>query len=418
MKHLAIGILTFLLVACVAAPVSVPTPPGLPPLNPILPTPKQDSAPPASPTDVSTSTPALGIPNPDGYLWRLVISGLRQPVDIQNAGDGSGRLFLVERGGRIRIFKNGLLLERPLLDISERLSTNGAEQGLLGLAFHPRFAENGYFYVNYTDRDGNTVIARFRAVGDQADAAGEMRLLYVKQPYANHNGGGLAFGPDGYLYVGLGDGGSGGDPLNNAQSLNIFLGKLLRLNVDAPDSPYAIPSDNPFAAGNGLPEIWAYGLRNPWRFSFNRLTGDLYIGDVGQNAYEEIDFLPSGERGGLNFGWNRYEGFHDYGSERLPITNHRPPVFEYTHAEGCSVTGGVTYRGLSLPEWNGIYLFGDFCSGKIWGLLHQIGGADEQFQIALLFLTGFNISTFGLDESGEIYLADYSSGAVYRLERK
>ncbi|MGQ9834224.1 MAG: PQQ-dependent sugar dehydrogenase [Candidatus Villigracilaceae bacterium] len=232
------------------------------------------------------------------------ISGLRQTVDIQSAGDSSGRLFPASRSGRIRILKDGLLLERPLLDISARLLTNGAEQGLLGLAFHPRFAENGYFYVNYTDRDGNTVIARFRAAGDQADPADEMRLLYVKQPYANHNGGGLAFGPEGYLYVGLGDGGSAGDPLNNAQSLNAFLGKLLRLDVDASDSPYAIPADNPFAAGNDLPEIWAYGLRNPWRFAFDRLTGDLYIGDVGQNAYEEIDFLSSGEGSGINFGWN------------------------------------------------------------------------------------------------------------------
>jgi glucose/arabinose dehydrogenase len=318
-------------------------------------------------------------------------------------------LFIVEQPGRIRILKNGQLLDAPFLDIRDRVGSNGSERGLLGLAFHPKFAENGYFYVNYTDRDGNTHIARFTAKGDSADPASEKRLLFVQQPFPNHNGGALAFGPDGYLYIGLGDGGSQGDPYGNAQSLNSMLGKILRIDVDHGD-PYAIPADNPFVnSGGAYKEIWAYGLRNPWRFSFDRLTKDLWIGDVGQDLWEEIDFVSAGTPGGLNFGWNKMEGRHPYkGSNQPEFT---APVAEYPHGAECSVTGGYVYRGAALPEWQGVYFYGDYCSGKIWGLPRPALGQSQ-----LLFQTGFRISTFGVDEAGELYVADYN-GTIYRLEK-
>lgn len=415
MKHLFSGMLFLFLTACSSVPATIQPTPSLIPRTPTAPPPETATVP-ASTATVSAPSPTPSIPDAQPYDWKVAAEGLRQPVDIQNAGDGSGRLFLVERRGRIHILQDGALLAPPFLDISARVLTGGSEQGLLGLAFHPRFAENGYFYVNYIDLKGNTVVARFQASGNRADPESETRLLYVKQPYPNHNGGSLAFGPDGYLYIGLGDGGSGGDPQGNAQSLNTLLGKLLRIDVNAPDLPYAIPADNPFRQG-GLPEIWAYGLRNPWRFSFDPLLGHLYIGDVGQGAYEEIDFLASTEPGGVNFGWNSYEGFHQYLRSQPPLS-HRLPIFEYDHTQGCSVTGGVIYRGSSLPEWNGVYLFGDFCSGRIWGTVYQSEDGEESWNTTLLFSTRFNISTFGLDEDGEVYLADYASGRIYRLGQK
>ena len=372
------------------------------------------------PTEAPSATPqAVGavtqFPDVNQFWWVAVASGLDGPVDIQDPGDGSGRLFVLEQPGRIRIIQNGGLLPVPYLDISARVGSNGSERGLLGLAFHPRYAENGYFYVNYTDAGGNTVIARFTRSADDpnlADPNSEARLLYVAQPFANHNGGVVTFGPDGYLYLGLGDGGSAGDPLGNGQSLNTHLGKLLRLDVDHGD-PYAIPADNPFAAGGGLPEIWAYGLRNPWRIAFDPQTGDLYIGDVGQNKWEEIDYVPAGTPGGLNFGWNIMEGTHPYSGENPDGRALVPPVAEYGHGPGCSVTGGKVYRGL-MPEWQGIYLYGDYCSGQVWGLL-QINGL---WQTQLLFSTGFTITTFGQDAAGELYLSDYRAGVIYRLERR
>ncbi len=395
------------------------------------------SAPEPGSTSVATSTPTLeptptqtpvptvssasSFPDPANYQWMEVVSGLQSPVGIANAGDGSGRLFIVEQAGRIRIAQDGKLLDTPFLDITGRVGNNGSERGLLGLAFHPKYRQNGYFYVNYTDNNGNTVIARFQVTGDSniADPASEKKLLAVQQPFPNHNGGSVAFGPDGYLYLGLGDGGSGGDPFGNGQSLNTLLGKILRLDVDNGD-PYAIPADNPFASGGGKPEIWAYGLRNPWRFSFDRANGDFYIGDVGQGDWEEIDYLPAGSAGGANFGWNLMEGTHPYSGSDSP--SFVAPVTDYSHSVGgCSVTGGYVYRGAALPEWNGIYFYGDYCSGKVWGLLKGSSGVAvapwRHWQSAHLFDTELSISTFGMDENGEIYLAWYGGG-IYRLEKR
>jgi glucose/arabinose dehydrogenase len=350
------------------------------------------------------SSPAT-FPDPSAYQWQMIASGLARPDTL--SVDGSGRLFVIEKVGRIRIIQNGQLLDKPFLDISDRVGSNGNEQGLLGLAFHPKYAENGRFFINYTNRNGDTVIAHYQVSSDPnvADPNSEVKILGVDQPFPNHNGGELAFGPDGYLYAGLGDGGSQGDPYNNAQNTKVLLGKILRLDVDSAES-YAIPADNPF--GN---EVWAYGLRNPWRFSFDKPTGDLYIGDVGQNTWEEIDYLPKGSPGGTNFGWNLREGAHDYKGSAAPGLTE--PVAEYSHQEGgCSITGGYVYRG-SMPEWNGIYLFGDYCTGLIWGLIHSDNGWQKQ----LLFDTNFNITSFGQDEKREIYLVT-DSGGVYRLARK
>ncbi len=376
-------------------------------------TPIPPSTLPASPAPSAAALPAF--PSPGDYVWAPVAEGLNQPVDIQHAGDGSGRLYIVLREGLIRVLQEGTLQAQPFLDIRERVGRRGAEQGLLGLAFHPRFAETGTFFVNYTDRRGNTVIARFRLSEDPtlADPASEEQLLYIEQPYANHNGGGLAFGPDGYLYIGLGDGGSAGDPHGNAQSTDTLLGKMLRLDVDH-GQPYAVPADNPFIQGGGRKEIWAYGLRNPWRFSFDALTGDLYIADVGQDAWEEIDLLPAGSTGGANFGWNYFEGTHPFAGTPPADLALVAPIAEYDHTQGCSITGGLVYRGTALPEWQGVYFFGDFCTGAIWGLRHIAG----EWEMPRLFETDFSISTFGSDESGEIYLADYRSGTIYRLERR
>src|SRR5215207_490794 len=363
--------------------------------------------PPTSTPGSSTESPpnATTFPDPNAYAWQqLPLSGLERPVDLQP--DGSGRLFIIEKAGRIRIMENDQLLQAPFLDITERVGNNGNEQGLLDLAFHPQYAQNGRFFVNYTDTRGDTVLARFQVSSDPnlADPNSETPLLGIDQPFPNHNGGVLAFGPDGYLYAGLGDGGAAGDPMGNGQNTGVLLGKVLRLDVDAAE-PYAVPADNPF--GN---EIWAYGLRNPWRISFDRLTGDLYIGDVGQGEWEEIDFLPAGSPGGTNFGWDRREGAHDYeGSASAEFVE---PVAEYSHSEGgCSVTGGYVYRG-SMPEWNGIYLYGDYCTGYIWGLIRSADGASWQNQ--LLFQTNQRITAFGQDETGELYIiAD--SGEILKL---
>ncbi|MGA2491176.1 MAG: PQQ-dependent sugar dehydrogenase, partial [Anaerolineales bacterium] len=389
--------------------------PPIPSVTPTLPAPTPTIAATSIPSPSPTALPSF--PDPAGYEWIPVISGLKLPVDIQNAGDGSGRLFVVEKRGRILIFKDGQLLPTPFLDISTKVGSQYTEQGLLGLAFHPNYAQSGVFFVNYTDGNGNTVIARFNVSPDdpnRADPASEVDLLHVNQPYNNHNGGGLAFGPDGYLYIGLGDGGSEGDPLGNGQNLQTLLGKMLRIDVDHGDL-YAIPPDNPFAKGGGLPEIWAYGLRNPWRFSFDRATGNMYIADVGQDTWEEIDFVPSGMPGGMNFGWSYYEGMHAYKGQPPANVPFVWPVTEYSHAYGCAVTGGNVYRGPALPEWQGVYFYGDYCSGNIWGLI-RTGGNDQQTKI--LFATGAKITTFGVDEAGEIYLADYGSGTILRLVKR
>ncbi len=282
------------------------TPTGVPQAEPT-------SLPPTSiPTQVPTQAAQLRFPDPAGYEWRPVISDLSNPVGMANAGDGSGRLFILEQAGRIRIVKDGILLAEPFLDIASQVDCCG-ERGLLGLAFDPDYETNGFFYINYIDLNGNTVIARWQVSGnpDLADAGSEFMLMEIDQPFPNHNGGGMAFGPDGYLYLGLGDGGSGGDPLGNGQNPNTVLGKILRLDVTSAE-PYAVPPDNPFVQGDGAPEVWAWGLRNPWRFSFDRLNGDLWIGDVGQGSWEEINYLPAGSPAGANFGWNYREGMHPF----------------------------------------------------------------------------------------------------------
>ncbi len=323
-------------------------------------------------------------------------------------------MFVLVQPGRIMIVHNGQLLGSPFLDITSKVGSAGSEQGLLGLAFHPDFSHNPYFYVNYTDVNGNTVIARYQAHGDQADPGSEKVLMHIDQPFPNHNGGAMLFGPDGDLYIGLGDGGAEGDPLGNGQNTDVLLGKLLRIDVDHGD-PYSIPSSNPFVAGGGRPEIWAYGLRNPWRVSFDRATGDLYIADVGQDNWEEVDFLPAGSPGGSNFGWSYREGLHRYSLASPPGHVHFiDPVAEYSHADSsCAISGGYVYRG-SMQEWQGIYLYGDFCSGLIWGLLHSGPGASLSWQSRLLFQTRAHITTFGQDPSGEIYLAD-RGGTIYKL---
>ena len=357
-----------------------------------------------SPTEM-TAANANTFPNTDNYQWTLIASGLSRPVDIQSAYDGTGRLFIVEKYGVIRVYENGQLLDQPFLDISDRVGDESNEQGLLGLAFVPN--NSGVLFVNYTDNNGNTVISR--VLWDQvANPLSEKDLLHVEQPYPNHNGGALAIGPDGYLYIALGDGGLAGDPHKNGQNTNSLLGKILRIDISDLNNPnnYSIPADNPF--GN---EVWAYGLRNPWRISFDRVTGDLWIGDVGQGDWEEIDYLPAGSAGGANFGWSVMEG--SYGYDGVAQPGMLLPAAEYSHNEGgCSVTGGYVYRG-AMTEWNGIYLYGDYCTGKIWGLILSNG----QWQSQVLFEAGETITTFGQDEFGEIYFAS-DSGNVYRLTKK
>lgn len=358
-----------------------------------------------------TAVPSASFPDPAGYTWNPVAEGFRQPLLLTHAGDGSGRIFVVGQNGDIQIVENGAPRAEAFLDITERVGSSGNEQGLLGLAFHPDYENNGSFFVHYTDLNGDTVISRFQVSGDAnlADASSETILLQYDQPYPNHNGGQIEFGPDRYLYVGLGDGGSGGDPLGNGQSLETLLGKILRIDLNS-GPPYGIPADNPFVNGGGLPEIWAYGLRNPWRFSFDRATGNMFIGDVGQGEWEEIDFLPAGIVGGTNFGWNYLEGTHPYEGEAPEGLV--PPVTEYNHGSGCSVTGGYVYRGTALPEWQGVYLYGDFCSGQIFGLVQHEDGTWESRQ---LFATGFQITSFGEDENGELYVLD-RGGGVYQLQ--
>lgn len=379
-------------------------------------TPDAESITPAPVSPNESVTVVQTFPDPAAYRWVEVASRLKAPVGMGVAGDGSGRLFILEQEGTIRVWQNGQLEKTPFLDIRARVGSRGSEQGLLGIAFHPQYAKNGYFYVNYTDQAGDTVIARFQAdppSASTADPASEQVLLRVAQPYANHNGGAVVFGPDGYLYLGLGDGGSAGDPQNNAQSLNTHLGKILRLDVDS-GSPYAIPPNNPFAAGGGLAEIWAYGLRNPWRIAFDRKTGELYIGDVGQNQWEEIDYLPANAAGDLNFGWKYLEGTHPY-EGTIPVGKTLiPPFYEYGHDRGCSVTGGVVYRGRQLPDWEGIYLFGDYCAGWVDGLRRF---PDGSWAYQSLFNDLGRIASFGEDEQGEVYVIDHS-GKIYRLEQR
>ncbi len=383
-----------------------PTVTAIPPTLDSAPIPQSDSQP--ATDSAPTQSPfvnAVSFPGAENYQWELLLGGLSRPVDIQSARDGSNRLFIIEKRGRIRVYENGQLLDSSFLDITDRVNEGGNEMGLLGLAFHPDYENNGYFYVNYTGAGGHTRISRFQASGNLADANSEKVLLIVEQPFENHNGGALAFGADGYLYAGLGDGGLAGDPYKNGQNKDALLGKILRIDVNNGD-PYAIPADNPF--GN---EVWAYGLRNPWRISFDTASGDLWIGDVGQGDWEEVNYLPAGAVAGANFGWALMEGNHGYDSEPLPGLI--LPAAEYNHNEGgCSVTGGYVYRG-AMTEWNGIYFYGDYCTGAIWGLI--LSGGNWQNQV--MFETRELITSFGQDETGEIYFAS-DRGSIYRLTKK
>jgi glucose/arabinose dehydrogenase len=333
-------------------------------------------------------------------LVPVVTAGLAGPVFATSAGDGSGRLFVVEKEGRIRILAGGVLAQAPYLDIGAKVLAGG-ERGLLGLAFHPQYAGNGRFFVNYTRTpDGATVVAEYGvSVDPNVASATERRLLEIPQPYANHNGGMIAFGPDGLLYIGMGDGGSSGDPQNRAQNKQELLGKILRIDVNS-GTPYGIPSDNPFAGGGGRGEIFALGTRNPWRFSFDRGSGKLYAGDVGQGNVEEIDVVT---RGG-NYGWRIMEGGSCYKPKSgCKKTGLKLPVASYTHTKGrCSVTGGYVYRGSAVPALVGTYVYGDYCSGEIFGVKN--GNSSR------LLSTGLSISSFGEDQAGEILVVDLGGG--------
>jgi glucose/arabinose dehydrogenase len=350
-------------------------------------------------------------PDSESVQLTTVAEGFDRPIFVTGAGDGSGRLFVAEQVGRIFIVKDGTRLETPFLDITSLVNSNSSERGLLGLAFHPDYANNGLFFVHYSDANGDTAIARYHAEGDTADPDSAAIILWQQQPYANHNGGMIAFGPDGYLYIGLGDGGSGGDPHGFGQNLGTWLGKILRIDVNA--NTYIVPEDNPFVGTEGaLPEIWAYGLRNPWRFSFDRETGDLYIGDVGQNRWEEINFQPGDSTGGENYGWNVYEAEHPFSGGAVS-PDMVMPIAEYGHNMGISVTGGYVYRGSALPDLAGVYFYADYGTAQLWTLYRD---ADGQWQNNE-FLSGAAgaISSFGEDDDGELYVVDYA-GAILRFE--
>ncbi len=349
------------------------------------------------------------------------VSGLVAPVGFETPDDGSNRIFILEQGGRIRIIQGGTLLPTPFLDVTSKVESGG-EEGLLGLAFHPDFSVNRRFYVDYTRRLGGgqlqSVIAEYAvstADPNQADPSSERQLLVVDQPFDNHNGGQLAFGLDGFLYIAFGDGGSGGDPFGNGQNKGVRLGKILRIGVDPPfaaGKQYSSPADNPFASGGGAPEVWAYGLRNPWRFSFDRPTGRLFAGDVGQNNWEEVDLI----KGGGNYGWNIMEGKHCYppSVSNCDQTGLTLPVAEYAHDSegGTAIIGGFVYHGPGIPGLEGTYVFGDLSSGHVWGLKQDSAGT---WHSTLVLSHSLTVSGFGQDASGELYLLDYGHGAIMRL---
>ena len=342
----------------------------------------------------------------------LVADGFEQPVQVVDPSDGSGRLFVVEQPGRIRIVDDGQVVPEPFLDITSLVGCCG-ERGLLSVAFHPNYADSGDLFVNYTDRNGDTVVARYAVSTTdpyRADPASAETILSVDQPAANHNGGLLLFGPqDGYLYVGFGDGGGGNG--QNGQVLSTLLGKILRIDVDGTSGelPYSIPPDNPFVDQPAVrPEIWALGVRNPWRFSFDRDTCDLWIGDVGSATYEEVNQQPGASAGGENYGWDRMEGTV---CRAEPCDDFVAPVSGFDRDEGCVVTGGFVYRGSAIPDLHGLYLFADYCSGRVWGLVRDANNAWIRLDPVE---TGLRISSFGEDAAGELYLVDIQ-GAVYRL---
>ena len=366
---------------------------------------------------------AEGVSGAAAVVLTPIVSGLNAPVQVVPAGDGTGRLFVVEQGGTVRIVKNGALLPTPFINIADLLSTGG-ERGLLGIAFHPNYKVNGRFFLYFTRRnDGYIAITEYHRSSSNADVAtrvGARRIITIPHPYANHNGGRMAFGRDGYLYIGTGDGGSGGDPGNRAQSLSVLLGKMLRIDINgtAGGHQYRIPSSNPYVGRVGWNEIWSRGLRNPWGWSFDRVNGDLWIGDVGQDKYEEIDRSivstksTSGGKG-VNYGWRIMEGRHCYNpATGCHTAGLKFPVVEYSHGEGCAVTGGYAYRGSAVPALFGRYIFGDYCSGQIWTISRTAVAPATK---ALLLSTTLNISSFGQDEKGELYVLDLG-GTLYKIE--
>lgn len=359
-------------------------------------------------------------PDANAVQFVTVSSGFNRPIFVTNAGDGTNRLFVMEQGGQVWILRDDIVQTPAFLDVSDLLhadvhSGRYTERGLLGLAFHPNFAENGYFYINYNDLSGATVVARYAISAenpDVADPASAHIIFTLAQPYPNHNGGHMAFGLDGYLYISVGDGGSANDPQGNGQNRDTLLGTILRIDVNAEEG-YSIPEDNPFVNADGADEIWAYGLRNVWRFSFDRATGDLYSADVGQNQWEEVNFQPADSPGGENYGWNVFEGLHTFSGAQAPA-DMVLPIAEYDHSAGCSITGGYVYRGQALAdEMAGVYLFGDWCSGNVWAAYRDLNGG---WRYSVFLRTSRQISSFGEDEAGELYLVDYS-GVILRLQR-
>jgi glucose/arabinose dehydrogenase len=377
----------------------------------------------------ATASPTLQSGPAFSLVTVPVLTGHSGILFVGNAGDGSGRLFFVYQSGRVTIWQNGAELPTPFIDISSLLGASGGEQGLLGLAFHPNFRQNGKFYLAYSGRVAPSAcpaqfpspmamdtVAEFtvsRGSPNQADINSRRVVLEIPDFATNHNGGMIAFGPDGYLYVATGDGGGGGDPCHTAQDLGQLLGKLLRIDVDG-GLPYAVPPSNPFVGRPGARgEIWDYGFRNPWRFSFDRQTHDLWVADVGQSAREEVDFEPASTPGGRNYGWSVMEGTICYPPSVTTCdqSGKTLPILDYDHSQGCSITGGYVYRGAALGVLRGRYFYGDYCSGSIWSLQPNDSGG---WTSALLLSSGFNISSFGEDEAGEVYVANLSGG-VYRL---
>lgn len=362
-----------------------------------------------------TSNPTqttITIPDQPAVTTQQVAAGLTQPTGIASTEGGDG-LYIVEQPGTIKRITPGQPGSTVFMDIREKV-VSGGEMGLLGLVFHPDYDQNGYIFVNYIDRSENTVIARYHVTNGVVDLTSEKIILQVEQPYTNHNGGDLAFGPDGYLYASLGDGGSAGDPNNNAQNLNSLLGKILRIDINT-DQPYTIPADNPFASDDDTrPEIWSYGLRNPWRISFDNKTGDLYIADVGQGSLEEVNFQSADSSGGENYGWRCFEGTNEYNLDGCSgVNSYIAPIAEYSHDDGrCSITGGYVYRGEAQPALQGKYFYGDFCGSQLY-YAEQENGSWKQ---TLALETTFAISTFGVDSDNELYLADYDSGTIYKIE--
>jgi glucose/arabinose dehydrogenase len=423
-----IACLALLVAACqsTAAPASIPATSAAATSAADTSTPLPQSTVASQPTKVgATAAPATAAATtsaPAAFNIDLepLVSGLERPTYLTDASDDSGRLFVTEQPGRIRIIQKGQLLDQPFLDITDRVSSDANERGLLSVAFSPHYKSNGQFFVYYVRQlDEAVTIARFTVSTNDpnvADPNSETILLTIDHPVGNHNGGQLQFGPDGDLYIGVGDGGGQGDQhgqFGNGQNLNVLLAKLLRLDVSAAQS-YAIPPSNPFVNTQDVrPEIWAYGLRNPWRFSFDRVTHDLYIADVGQDTYEEVNVQPASSQGGENYGWRSMEGLHCYNpSSGCDQSGLVLPVAEYSHAYGgCSITGGYVYRGTQYPALNGLYFFADYCSGKIWSLQRDASG---QWPMTERLDSGALITSFGEDQAGELYVVD-QKGAIDRL---